>query len=166
MSFFLGNPFIKGGAEQLALSLPKGARRGFYQQGDLYKEGKKGTYMEERDENKLENIFSSQLSSSENKTLDDQLSDEIIESDSDLNRRLKGPLATLPSFKTAGTAVLCFIIFFIATVIFNKYEIGAKLWVSGETVFTGHEYWRLFTALLVHADFIHLLSNAPLFIIF
>lgn len=34
---------------------------------------------------------------------------------------------------------------------------------SGETVFHGHQYWRLWTALFAHADLEHLLSNAIFF---
>lgn len=34
---------------------------------------------------------------------------------------------------------------------------------SGEAVFERHEYWRLWTALLVHADFGHIASNSMLF---
>jgi rhomboid protease GluP len=44
------------------------------------------------------------------------------------------------------------------------YEI--HFWVSRELLEQHHAYWRLFTALAAHADWQHLLANAPLFIIF
>lgn len=36
---------------------------------------------------------------------------------------------------------------------------------SGETVFKGHQYWRLWTTLFAHADIGHLLANSLLFVI-
>jgi len=40
------------------------------------------------------------------------------------------------------------------------------LWASRLTVFTEHEYWRLFTSIFTHADIVHLMSNLPFFIFF
>jgi rhomboid protease GluP len=42
---------------------------------------------------------------------------------------------------------------------------GADEWMPAtrQSVFTGHEYWRLWTSLFAHGDFGHLLSNALLF---
>lgn len=43
---------------------------------------------------------------------------------------------------------------------------GADAWMpsSGEAVFGRHEYWRLWTSLLVHGDLGHLVANAVLFV--
>lgn len=38
--------------------------------------------------------------------------------------------------------------------------------VSRRSLFADHEYWRLLTALAVHSDLGHLLSNTPLFLVF
>jgi membrane associated rhomboid family serine protease len=40
------------------------------------------------------------------------------------------------------------------------------MFVSGERVFELGEHWRLVGALFMHADWVHLLSNVPLFLFF
>ncbi len=42
--------------------------------------------------------------------------------------------------------------------------LGDLLPASGESVFVKHEYWRLWTSLLIHGDVGHIVSNAILFI--
>jgi|GEM_PF-612610 len=42
----------------------------------------------------------------------------------------------------------------------------ADLWTSRDAVFTRGEYWRLLSALFVHADFMHLAHNAMTFLFF
>ena len=42
----------------------------------------------------------------------------------------------------------------------------ASLWVSYESVFADHEFWRVVTALAMHADLYHLLANTPMFLFF
>ncbi len=80
--------------------------------------------------------------------------------------RPRGLLSQFPSAKHLRPAVLCFVLFYLASVLFSKYTIGDQLWVSGQTVFSNHEYWRLFTSLFTHRDLVHLLSNALMFLIF
>ncbi len=44
---------------------------------------------------------------------------------------------------------------------------GTDLWsVQKEALVHRHEFWRAFTSILVHADLVHLLSNASLFVLF
>ncbi|MCP4138607.1 MAG: rhomboid family intramembrane serine protease [bacterium] len=79
----------------------------------------------------------------------------------------KGPLSKFPSSKYLFSAMLCFVIFVIMGFFYwQKYPVGQNFWVSGESIFQKHEYWRLFSALFTHGDGVHLLSNMPLFIIF
>ncbi len=80
--------------------------------------------------------------------------------------RPEGPLNKLPSAKHFKPAVLLFVLFYIASVLFSKYPVGEQLWASGETVFTNHEYWRLITSVFTHSDLFHLLSNTFMFLIF
>jgi len=80
--------------------------------------------------------------------------------------RPPGPLATFPSFRHAIPALTVFFIFYLATVVYMKYPEGDYLWLSGEAFFHRHEYWRVVTALLTHADLHHLVSNALIFLVF
>jgi rhomboid protease GluP len=77
-----------------------------------------------------------------------------------------GPLAYFPSLRHALPALLLFMIFYIATVIYSSYPEGEYLWLSGNALFIRHEYWRLLTSLFTHADLSHLLSNALIFLVF
>ena len=51
---------------------------------------------------------------------------------------------------------------FLASIIYweNWRGLAQSLVASGELVFQQKQYWRLFTAILVHSDFMHFLSNA------
>jgi len=77
-----------------------------------------------------------------------------------------GPLSRRPSFSSAIPFFVFSIIFLICTFMFNNSKYSEYLWVSRETVFLKHEYWRLLTAIFTHADIVHLLSNIPLFFFF
>lgn len=77
-----------------------------------------------------------------------------------------GPLMHLPSFRHAVPAMLVFIIFYLATVAYLRYPEGDYLWLSGESLLNRHEYWRIFTSILTHADLNHLMSNALIFLVF
>jgi rhomboid protease GluP len=77
-----------------------------------------------------------------------------------------GPLSHFPSPRHALPAMFVFILCYICTLIYNRYPAGDLLWVSGDTIYKQHEYWRLLTSLLTHADPFHLLSNALLLVIF
>ncbi len=61
-----------------------------------------------------------------------------------------------------ATAVL----FIVSQLYWNpEFIAGSLLSATREQVFVGHEYWRLWTTLLIHADLKHLVSNALLFFI-
>lgn len=78
--------------------------------------------------------------------------------------RPPGPLARFPSPLHAIPALAIFLVFCLATAIYNNYPEGEQLWLSGEALFMRHEYWRLLTALLTHRDMAHLLANALIFL--
>jgi rhomboid protease GluP len=81
-------------------------------------------------------------------------------------RRPQGPLSRLPRARYARPAILCLVIFYLASLVYSRHPLGDKLWASGETVFGQYEYWRLVTSLLTHADIVHLLTNALFFLVF
>lgn len=78
----------------------------------------------------------------------------------------QGPLSRLPRARYARPAILCFVIFYLASLVYSHHPLGDKLWASGEAVFGHGEYWRLVTSLLTHADIVHLLTNALFFLVF
>lgn len=58
----------------------------------------------------------------------------------------------IPCFILIGVNVVLFILGFFA---FDKYD-----WMmNGETVWRGHEYWRVLTAMFLHGDIRHLMFN-------
>ena len=100
----------------------------------------------------------------------DENLDPVIESDDEegdaiVSRRPLGPLTRLPSVKSLVPALLLFILFYLASFHMNR-VMSDLLWLSGDSFFARKEYWRLLTALFVHADLQHLFSNAPLFLVF
>lgn len=80
--------------------------------------------------------------------------------------RQPGPLAHFPSTRHAIPAVLAFIMFYIATVVFQGSPEGDLLWLSGDALINRHEFWRIATSLFAHADPGHLLANALIFLVF
>lgn len=48
----------------------------------------------------------------------------------------------------------------------NLFNLATLMPANAHAVFTDHQFWRAWTALLVHADLTHLFSNLFLFIIF
>lgn len=77
-----------------------------------------------------------------------------------------GPLSRRPSATSALPLLFLSLLFLLCTSMLNNNSYSDFLWVSHKTIFDKHEYWRLFTALFTHADFIHLLSNIPLYFFF
>jgi membrane associated rhomboid family serine protease len=77
-----------------------------------------------------------------------------------------GPLNRLPLLRHAIPAIVLIMVFFIASALAHKYDFVDMLSVSGRDVFTRYEFWRCATALAIHADLPHLLSNGLLFILF
>lgn len=109
------------------------------------------------------------MDNSEKHGIPESFDNDYYPSDEDFQSeptRPKSPLSHFPSPRHAVPALILFVIFYIATVIYNKYPQGEYLWLSGYALFVKHEYWRLLTSLLAHADLAHLLSNALIFLIF
>lgn len=77
-----------------------------------------------------------------------------------------GPLSRHPAYASAIPPIALSVIFIICTYMPESHPLHDLLWASRESVFSRHEYWRLITAILIHADSLHLLSNMPLFILF
>ena len=80
--------------------------------------------------------------------------------------KLPGPLDRSPQVGDLRPALGLFLIFWVVSLHDWREAKADGLWVSGDRVFRHHENWRLATALFAHADIGHLLSNAPLFLIF
>jgi rhomboid protease GluP len=80
--------------------------------------------------------------------------------------RPRGPLSVFPSLRHVLPAVLMFMLFYVATVIYGGYPQREYLWISGDSIFKNHEYWRLITAIFTHSDLSHLMSNALIFLVF
>jgi rhomboid protease GluP len=80
--------------------------------------------------------------------------------------RPKGPLARFPSPRHALPALGFFFLFYLFTAIYTGYPQGEYLWLSGSALFSRHEYWRLVTSLFTHADLLHIISNALIFLAF
>lgn len=77
-----------------------------------------------------------------------------------------GPLSRLPAMKEALPALLCFLIFILISMMHWYSSLIELLGASSHAVYSRGEYWRLLTTMFIHADIIHLLSNAFLFLIF
>lgn len=77
-----------------------------------------------------------------------------------------GPLSKFPSGQHLWPAVICLILFYLASTVHAGHQYGRLLPVSGASIFQDNEYWRLFTALFVHGSLLHLLSNAFMFVVF
>jgi len=61
---------------------------------------------------------------------------------------------------TVSLIVVAFVFLFSVTYWGNSFGLRERLNVDRDAVFQFHEYWRLFTGILVHADMNHFLSNA------
>jgi rhomboid protease GluP len=95
--------------------------------------------------------------------------DEYVPDDEDFAvepERPRGPLSIFPSPVHIIPAIVLFILFYAATAIYGVYPERDYLWISGDSIFMDHEYWRLLTAIFTHSDISHLLSNAPIFLVF
>ena len=80
--------------------------------------------------------------------------------------RPRGPLSIFPSPIHTIPAIVLFMLFYAATAMYGGYPEREYLWISGDSIFKGHEYWRLLTAIFTHSNLSHLISNAPIFLVF
>ncbi len=78
----------------------------------------------------------------------------------------KGPLNRFPSKSHAKTALLFYLFFLLMSFVFWDTTFRDQLWLTKRSILEDHEYWRLFTAVMIHANLAHFLSNGPLFLIF
>lgn len=79
-------------------------------------------------------------------------------------RRERGYLERLPDFKSFLVALVVYALCFAASI--GTWGTGQDLTASYQSVVVGRLYWRLVSALFVHADLGHLLANGPLLLIF
>lgn len=93
---------------------------------------------------------------------------EEIEPENDEELIVKtGPLDQLPPNATLFSVISFFIVCLLASMSYwQNSKLGEQLWVSKQSVYLDHEYWRAWTAILVHSDLAHLLSNTPLLFFF
>lgn len=77
-------------------------------------------------------------------------------------------LTQKPHAGAFAVAAVSVAVLLIANFLFwrNDFGLEALLTAIPKNVFEGHEYWRLWTALLAHSDISHLLSNSLLFSVF
>ena len=80
--------------------------------------------------------------------------------------RIPGWLEQKPKTKDINPSLLIYLLCILCTGLAHHPAMPKGFWVSNESIFIKHEYWRLFTALLVHGDWGHLLANSPLLLIF
>ncbi|MGE0173279.1 MAG: rhomboid family intramembrane serine protease [Oligoflexales bacterium] len=81
------------------------------------------------------------------------------------------PKPTFLSKMPPGNKLLPVAVFYFLAVAASIVHWRVPTWseylpVSQQSAFHRHEFWRLVTALFVHSDLVHLLSNTPLLIIF
>lgn len=75
-------------------------------------------------------------------------------------------LSRKPTPLSSTVVLLCAVVISAVTLIgWIRPSFGELLPVSGEAVFQRHEWWRIWSACLAHADIAHLASNLLLFVI-
>lgn len=77
-------------------------------------------------------------------------------------------LTQKPHKRAFSIAAASMITLIVANFLFWRDDFGLEGLMTAipKNVFEGHEYWRLWTALFVHSDIAHLLSNSILFSVF
>lgn len=75
-------------------------------------------------------------------------------------------LAAKPQLRCLTVPIFMTLAFAAVSLAYWYDPVKYPFWVSRESVFIEGKYWKLFTALFVHSDMLHLLSNLPLFLIF
>ena len=71
-------------------------------------------------------------------------------------------LSRPPRKGSAAVSLVCIAVVFLFSFVYwgNSFGLASKLVPRREDIFTAHQYWRLFTGVLVHADLNHFFSNA------
>lgn len=81
--------------------------------------------------------------------------------------RPRDPLALIPDVGAGAEVLFFYVILWAASAwAWHSEPFRELMWVSYASVHDGQQWWRLFTALLIHSDWGHLLANSPLFLIF
>jgi rhomboid protease GluP len=86
--------------------------------------------------------------------------------DESLVPRTPGILEQPPPRSHLNLVLACYFVCVIISLIRWDARLDVEFWVSQGLIFKDHVYWRLFSALAAHANWEHLLGNAPLFVIF
>jgi rhomboid protease GluP len=71
-------------------------------------------------------------------------------------------LSRPPRKESAAVNFICLACIFLVSFVYwgNSFGLRNHLVATHQDVFAGHQYWKLFTSILVHADLNHFLSNA------
>jgi rhomboid protease GluP len=71
-------------------------------------------------------------------------------------------LSRAPAKNSPAVTLLSVAVVFLFSLVYwgNSFHLADDLIIDRESVFHSHQYWRLFTGMLIHADVNHYLSNA------
>src|SRR5688572_10232256 len=71
-------------------------------------------------------------------------------------------LSRPPRKQSAAVSLAAIGVVFLFSVVYwgNSFGFANKMLIDRDLVFTSHQYWRLITGMLIHADINHFLSNA------
>ena len=71
-------------------------------------------------------------------------------------------LSRAPQKNSAGISLLMIAVIFLWSMVYwgNSFGLSDALIIDRDSVFHSHQYWRLFTGMLIHADVNHFFSNA------
>jgi rhomboid protease GluP len=71
-------------------------------------------------------------------------------------------LSRAPTKNSAAVSLFAIAVIFLFSLVYwgNSFDLADDLIIDRDRVFDLHQYWRLFTGMLIHADVNHYLSNA------
>ena len=71
-------------------------------------------------------------------------------------------LSRAPEKNSAAVSLLVIAVIFLFSMVYwgNSFGLSGDLIIDRDSVFQSHQYWRLFTGMLIHSDVNHFLSNA------
>jgi membrane associated rhomboid family serine protease len=95
-----------------------------------------------------------------------ELEEQRFEREWQMRRKRKGPLARLPRVSSLWPALWLYCCFWLVSLYGWSHDKGHDFAGELGAVFQKKEVYRLFSALFMHADVPHLLSNGWLFLIF